>query len=368
LNHFHFGLTADGKTVTCPSAIKNPKLFEAAINDAKNKREKRIASFPKKTNMISDNDVNDIIITANANIEFTAQVDSGSASSIIPYSCIDSIGPLTMIDTESAVKIFPTLSVNLSDYQGKNLEILGVIIVEIEGIRTTNGSILNINKKAVPFLVSRGGSNIILGRPSCGRKGLNILTHFSDYLDSNLNDTLDIKDIDQSTFSSMNDLDDESEDKIPGMKEIDEESDDEAVNEFDNESHDEADDEAKSKISNIQVESDLDIMIEIKEKANKFYASIENQNPVQILKVNQVEEQHQNDPPVITLVNPLGPCPISDEKYEALSLVHNSKNGHSKKTLFKKVNKDRDPRNLITMLPTLHSLLLCLPKNVLSRN
>jgi len=118
LIHLHFGLTADGKTVTCQAAIDSPKLFEKAIKDAKTKREKRIASFPKKTNMISENDVNDIIITANANIEFAAQVDSGSASSIIPYSCIDSIGPLTMIAIESALKIFPNLSVNLSDYQG----------------------------------------------------------------------------------------------------------------------------------------------------------------------------------------------------------------------------------------------------------
>ena len=330
-NHLHFGISADGKTVTCPVAIKNPKQFEAAINSAKIKRETRIASFPKKTNMISADNVNDIIITATRNIEFAAQIDSGSASSIIPESCIDSIGPLTMINVESALKVFPTLSVNLSDYQGKSLEIKGVIIVEIESIRTTSGNSLNSKRRAVPFLVSKGGSNIILGRPSCGRKGLNILRHFSNKLDSNLNDTLDINQIDHSLISSMIG---DSENELPELGE---------------DWEDEEENEVELKISNIQVESDLDKMIKVKEQANKFYASIENQKPVPILKVHQIQEQDQNDPPVIRLVNPLGPCPISDEKFKALSFVHNSKKGHHKKTLYKKVNKDRDPNDLITM-------------------
>jgi hypothetical protein len=51
-------------------------------------------------------------------------------------------------------------------------------------------------------------------------------------------------------------------------------------------------------------------------------------------ELNKLDKNNNNDENTIRLVNPIPACPISDEHYDALSKVHNSRVGHTKKTLF----------------------------------
>ena len=122
-----------------------------------------------------------------------AQVDTGAAASLMPRALYEQLfKERKMLSVEEALTLIPSLATNLQDYQKHKLIIKGVFMAPVKEVKNLEGLNFEMNKKIVPFLITTEGANIILGRSSTGRRGLNILRHFKDNLDRDANDTCEM--------------------------------------------------------------------------------------------------------------------------------------------------------------------------------
>ena len=319
--------------------------------------------------MVIEDETTDVLLVIPGNgfrkdVLLNVQVDTGAAASLMAdkfYNLYFKGSKLLLI--EEALNLVPSLATNLQDYQKHRLIIKGVFMAPVKEVKNLEGLNMEINKKIVPFLITTEGANIILGRSSTGRRGLNILRHFKDNLDRDANDTCEmdqlgtIQEVEKNRgfYSALaEDSDGETESEgltegMPGLLEIDSDDEDDPDDEYnvmpdlrniDDDSDDE--DEVHTKVNETKKrpEENQDCEKSIEEQTKEFYK-----------KVLERKEQpvSQVQPETITLNNPIPPCPISDEHYEALSQVHNTRRGHNKKTLWKHVNRGRAEDDLITM-------------------
>jgi hypothetical protein len=198
-NGKHWAVNTQGTEVLCPMALKDPPKFKEKVADLMVKRKAQLSrkGSAKQVCEIGSYTVQDVLVVGE-NGEFPAQVDSGSSANIMPISIYNDLCQQfkgfeeEITDVTTAEERVPTLKADLMDFQNNNLSILGVIFLKVLEVKSLDGFNLTMNKKVLPFLLATKGSNIVLGRPSCGRKGLNILRHLAGRLDSNQNDTLDV--------------------------------------------------------------------------------------------------------------------------------------------------------------------------------
>ena len=286
------------------------------------KRKKRIETLKaQKVNVVIADDTTDVLLVIGSqkdaqDIVLNVQVDTGAAASLMASKFFDAHFTGTkLLTVKEALKIVPSLATNLQDYQKHELTIKGVFMAPVKAIRSLDGKQLEMTQRIVPFLITTEGANIILGRSSTGRKGLNILRHFEANLDRDANDTIDMNQLDKlkelsrkrGFYSSLDDDDDE----MPDLVDI-------VTDDEDSDSEGEVEDQTKVNESKKVRFEETEVSDESFKKQSEDYFKL-----VYGKKISQVNEESET----IMLVNAIPRCPISDETWDALAKVHNSIKG-----------------------------------------
>jgi len=194
------------------------------------------------------------------------------------------------------------------------------------------------------------GTEAVIGRPSMGRKALNIMKDFATDLDMDEDDTIDI-DLDivknltnLKPIGHVDGSDKEDDDDIPHMDDFDSDDEDENY-------------EPKTKTAylvsipdppNLSKKDPIAYTNGIIEEARDFFQSASSLKPEVIKKINQLQP----------VVQPT--CPLSDEDFHRISECHCNHKGHIKNDRLRdKVNEDLPEESQLSLKQVQNFVKFC---------